>query len=340
MQVRLGETVQRRWSEHLLFDITSMATENPPRVLVKCIRAQDRTGRRQSPLIAPDVRATAEYAALQTIQQIIAAHGVTGLSAIQPIACLPEYGALAMEYRPGRDLLALIGQAVRPFPARDALTLARESASRAGQWLGLVHRELSTMAQQTSEVDEYTAAIVDQITSLKDNLAPEMTAVLERAIGCIEPAAGFGGMRISTVPLHGDFYPDNIVVIPNGDVYVVDTMLRFRGPAEDDVAKFLVGVDTLKLRVLFDRLVVRPEPLESIKEAFLSGYRQMSSCSEWLLAIALIRACVVRWSELSSVAATRRPRPLAVGLKGRINRFMSGRLAALVANVSQATRLQ
>jgi hypothetical protein len=117
-------------------------------------------------------------------------------------------------------------------------------------------------------------------------------------------------------------------------------MLRFRGPAEDDVAKFLVGVDTLKLRVLFDRLVVRPEPLESIKEAFLSGYRQMSSCSEWLLAIALIRACVVRWSELSSVAATRRPRPLAVGLKGRINRFMSGRLAALVANVSQATRLQ
>jgi aminoglycoside phosphotransferase (APT) family kinase protein len=132
---------------------------------------------------------------------------------------------------------------------------------------------------------------------------------------------------VRTLPLHGDFYPDNLVRTREGELYAVDTMLFARGPAEDDVARFLVGVDTLRTRIVLGDTLLPVGRLDEARRAFLDGYRSMRDIDTRLLAAGMARAALIRWAELRAAAALDRPAPLVALSRRRIDAFMRHRIA-------------
>src|SRR5437870_8171487 len=82
-EARLLARRQFRWSEHLLYDVHRDG-RTPLPVLVKRARAYDRRGRAQGTAVHPRVRALAEHGALETIDRIVRAAGVPGLTSVRP----------------------------------------------------------------------------------------------------------------------------------------------------------------------------------------------------------------------------------------------------------------
>lgn len=329
LEARLIRRRQFRWSEHLLFEIRGNG-RGAEHVLVKRVKVRDRRGRTQSPAIDPGARSLAEHAALRTLHRIFARSSSDGLMAVRPCGCFPELDAVAMDYLPGRHLLSLIARAARPVAGARAGARATVGAHDAGRWLGILHRSLAGgQGCEAVEGGSYARRYAAEVRSLARALPDPAAAMIQRASRGLETGIGRQA-RIRILPLHGDFYPDNVVLSRSG-LYAVDTTLWMRGPAEDDLARFLVGVDTLKLRVVAGAALVRSAPIERIQRAFLTGYRTVSEVIPELLVPAVVRACLVRWSELRSVAEIRLPAPIPALLRRRIDGFMTARLERALA---------
>jgi hypothetical protein len=327
-EARLVSRRQYRWSEHLLYGIHR--DRRPPLpVIVKRVKAHDRRGRPQGAAVHPRVRSLAEHGALDTIHRIVSAARVPGLTSIRPYACFSDLDAFAMEYRPGVTVRSLI--------TREASCLSRAGAQgaatashRAGEWLALVH---DALARQGLAVDveglAYVVHVGEELRSLAgDSLALD-DPLSHAAWSFVEDRIAATG-TVRTLPLHGDFYPDNLVRARDGDLYAVDTMLFARGPVEDDLARFLVGVDTLRTRILFGDTLVPVGRLEAVRRAFIDGYRAMRAIDPRLLAASLARALLVRWAELRAAAALDGPAPIVALSRRRIDGFMRARLVRLL----------
>jgi hypothetical protein len=323
-EARLVGRREFRWSEHLLFDLRRDPAASAERVLVKRVKVRDRRGRRQTPAGDPHARSVAEHAALVTLHRLFDSTPPDGLTAIRPRACYPDLDALAMDYRPGVHLLHIIARATRPFsraPERPVL----DAAHHGGRWLGFVHRALARSGQDGSlDGRMYAQTVSVEMRRLSSAMTRRVRFALESRWIPIQDR--LTATNLQTLPLHGDFYPENVVVADAGGVFAVDTTLNTRGPGEDDVARFLVGVDTLKPRLLAGDLAVQSHAVERIKRAFVDGYRTMRPASATVLEAAVVRAYLVRWSELRSVAALNYPTAVVSVLRGRIDAFMASRL--------------
>ena len=329
VEARLVERRQFRWSEHLLFEVRGNGN-GAERVLVKRVKAHDRRGRIQNPAIDPRARSLAEHAALDTIHRIFARTAIDGLIAVRPCGCFPELDAVAMDYRPGRHLLSMIARAARPLTGNRAHARAAEAAYRAGQWLALVHRALAAdPPPEAIPAARYAARFGEEMKALAAALPEPAGTLLSDADAALR-ASVRAAETVRILPLHGDFYPDNVVV-SSGGLYAVDTTLLARGPAELDLARFVVGVGTLKLHVIAGEAWVRSRPIERFQRAFLDGYRTLALVDASLLHPAIARATLMRWSELRSVAGIDLPAPVLALVRRRIDRFMAARLERALA---------
>ena len=156
----------------------------------------------------------------------------------------------------------------RPFRSGPALH-PRVLARAAGRWLRILHdTPTSTQIVRQGTREE----IVDAFAAFGSFLAAETDASQLEAV--IE--AGVGAVRrlpdpLPTVITHGDFAPRNILVDGSGRVAVIDLLARWQAPPFEDLAGFLVALQTSRANaatrgLLFGRTIARLEP------AFLSGY--------------------------------------------------------------------
>jgi tRNA A-37 threonylcarbamoyl transferase component Bud32 len=136
--------------------------------------------------------------------------------------------------------------------------------------------------------------------------------------------------------LHRDLYPENLVHVSDGRVYTVDTTLHQVGPVEEDIAKLLVGVDTLKQRLLAGSIAVRPDNVGAIKQAFVAGYCTQARFSPRILSLFRLLALTQRWIEVLSVLACKVPPVVASAIqRTRINPFMLAYLDSILAEFQQ-----
>lgn len=147
----------------------------------------------------------------------------------EPTGFLPEVGALAMEYIPGRPLSALLNYRglLRPAPLLDAIAAA-------GEFIRNVH-DLESFAPEPvnlhAEAQAVLSASIEKLRPWGLTLPPQVTRVLSE----VPPVV----VASRQVWLHGDFCPANVIVADDGSTVGIDPSLNAVGPPEEDLARFI-----------------------------------------------------------------------------------------------------
>lgn len=325
VRVELEERRNYRWSSHYVCRTVGRDGRRGPRVLVKQLKARDGAGRTQGACRAADDPVVLEFRALQRIFEQVSSAGVAEIGAVRPLAHLPEQAAIAMEYRPGRDLRTLIGRAAVPWANVGAIAVATSAVHAAGRLLAEVHRlgcDGAAANQQMAptwreQLDAVVPSAAESVVGL-----PVATR-LGNAVTLVSRLADAGESVVPRVLLHGDLYPDNFMLTADGKVLVVDTLLNQRGFAEEDVAKFIAGVEGLKHRILGGGWVCRAAVVEKMVAAFLAGYREAGCLIEARLERFRFVAGLRRWSELIANLRARLP-------AGVVRRLIAGKAAGFL----------
>jgi aminoglycoside phosphotransferase (APT) family kinase protein len=141
-------------------------------------------------------------------------------------------------------------------------------AELAGRWLRILHDSpATTPLTRQEDRSEIVAAFEAYRRYLATETGRDLSAVVKAGVD----AAGRLPDPLPTVLSHGDFAPRNILVGPSGRVAVIDLLARWKSPPYEDLATFLVALQTNRANaatrgLLFGRAAKRLEP------AFLKGY--------------------------------------------------------------------
>jgi aminoglycoside phosphotransferase (APT) family kinase protein len=254
-----------------LIRVRVVRTTGPPATLIvkagSAETAPDTSDRpRLVPMTDQSDRVQLEYEALRTVEARMAEVRDPRFVAVRPLGVLARSNALVMEEFDGEPLHRFL---VRR-PLRSGVAVAPSALARAtGRWLRILHDTPSS----TQDVRQGTRdEVVDAFDAFGSYLAAEKVSPhLDEVI-----EAGVASARrlpdpLPTVITHGDFAPRNILVDRSGRMAVIDLLLRWQAPAFEDLAGFLVALQTSRANaatrgLLFGRTIERLEP------AFLTGY--------------------------------------------------------------------
>ena len=201
--------VERRRST--LYFVGIAAQPGTTRWVVK----QPRTATRQHDLASP-LTAQAQYDALVVLHDVLNGQD-PHFSAPRPIAHLAEVGAFAMEFVEGRSIPQLVhARAVlKPRPALDAV------------------RSAAALLQALHADSTGAGAFIDHEKLANDGLV-DGGRVLQRVGLPVRPswfdATPQPQHTQTSVLLHGDFAPENVVITP-GATYCLDPALSWTRPA-------------------------------------------------------------------------------------------------------------
>lgn len=178
----------------------------------------------------------------------------------RPVGVMPDVNAYVMEYVTGTMVSSHI--ALRSVRAPHRLLHGMAEAAR-------VLKTVHTLEPALSEIV--------QLADLEDE-ARTTAAQLIRGAGLRVPSGGFfasssasRSATVSTVVLHGDFAPENVLVGDTG-TYCLDADLAEKGAAEKDVVRYLVMLYQEKFFVVGADVPPVQEMRRRAAAAFLSAY--------------------------------------------------------------------
>jgi aminoglycoside phosphotransferase (APT) family kinase protein len=217
------------------------------------------------PMTDPELRRGLEFEALKLVEARLREVGDDRLEAVRALGVLPKSNALVMEVFESEPFHRVLARKALGGndPGRSTTV-----AALAGRWLRILH-ESPTTTTLTRQRDR--AEIVGAFEAYLEYLAAETGRDLSAVVRAGVEAAGRLPDPLPTVLSHGDFAPRNILVGRSGRVAVVDLLARWKSPPYEDLATFLVALQTNRANaatrgLLFGRAAKRLEP------AFLKGY--------------------------------------------------------------------
>ena len=253
---------------------------------------------RLMPMTDPADRIELEFEALRTLDARLAEVDEPDLAAVRALGILPRSEALVMEAFEGQPLHRLLVRgSFRRVGALRPVNLART----AGRWLRVLHDTPTSgrpVRQGTRQevVDAFTAygAYLAREKSGFD-LRPVIDAGIEAVSRLPEP--------LPTVVSHGDFAPRNILVDDAGRLAVIDLLARWQAPPYEDLAGFLVSLETSRVNaatrgLVFGRAVERLEP------AFLAGYFGSAPVPRRAIRLYELLLVLDKWSARASRAGS------------------------------------
>ncbi len=307
-----------RWSEHLVYQISGRDVPSS-KILVKLPNLQYRKRRRQDVGFQPANAGKLEFEALASIYKHLGDQRPKGVTAVRPLAYFSDIDALVTEYLGGENLLSLLEQAgafLGVFSNQDAI---KQVAFDAGRLLACLHQSpYQTLPKiQVVDVSSFKSKLVrkrDRLLCLYPCLALERR-ILE-AENLIAHLLRETESSVAVTRLHGDYYPENIVRLPDGCVFTVDTTLHQVDPVEEDIAKFLTGVEISKRNLLFGSAGLHKTVAANASRAFLTGYQSVGKCNRRVLPAFQFLAMMQRWIEVLEVMRERLPLAM-VAILGR-----------------------
>ena len=277
--------VERRRST--MYFVGDAAQPGATRWVVK----QPRTATTQHDLASP-LSAEEQHDALVALHDVFGGHD-TRFSTPRPIALLAEAGAFAMEFVDGRSIPQLLNAraVLKPRPSIDAV------------------RSAAALLRALHAMQPAPNALVDTERPTDDALG-DGRHVLQR-VGLPLRSSWFEAAPLprrtqTSVLLHGDFAPENIV-IASGATYCLDPALASRGPRELDVVRFLTML--CDARLFFNTLAAGPvgRLRRRIAAEFVESYYGSAGRPTSLQPL-LVHALALRWAQKHDHIFERRAR--------------------------------
>lgn len=328
-----------QWSRHLIFKINDGHGDDGEGILAKILLSRDSGGHVQGAVRPEKDALELEYRALVLLYEHLGSGELGGVTAVRPLAIFPDINVLILDYLPGRNLLNLILAAARPWAKQSVVQSAINAACHGGRLLGTIHqiRRASYPSKEIFDWEDYCQRMDEKVEVLSARVVGDnVRKRLFRLRQTVRELISHLREEITVSFLHYDLYPENLVQLPNGRVYTVDTTLHQVGVVEEDVAKFLVGVDTLKQRVLAGSLVIRSSTLEAIKRSFLDEYSTHVQTSPRILLLYMLLAAVQRWIEILVTLVWKAPTVVATAIQQtRISPYMLAVVDSVSVNLER-----
>ncbi|RYD48062.1 MAG: aminoglycoside phosphotransferase family protein, partial [Verrucomicrobiaceae bacterium] len=225
---------------------------------VICLKIITRPGRK-----SPDARqlhaALLHYHARSDHEQ--------GFTVPRPYGCIPELGAVIMEWVEGKTFGELLKK--EQFNTRKR----HEDIRKVAGWLRWFHSQSDF--QPASVADGKQLEVIIKVFEENSGLKPAATAhdpMLRRFIGIAgRHAAVLDEVEVDSAILHGDFKPTNLLFSGKGTVVGIDFLGVRRGPVIQDICRFLIDLDFYR-NLVRRSYALSPGSRSNDFEAFLSAY--------------------------------------------------------------------
>jgi hypothetical protein len=226
------------------------------------------------PLPTFDERALLEYRALRSIDDYFGSLGDSRFGAIRVLDIMRHPKTIIMLENTDPSLRSLFAGTNRWRHLRGKGSNLETAFSHAGAWLKAYSRmpraETELLIRHTHR-DDFVASIGGFTRFLSSATGDELfLESLSRTVCALardtlpeELPLGLG---------HGDYAMRNILVGPGSRITAFDTGARWRVPVYEDVAYFLVTLESNRLQVFSQGLAVHPRSIQSYRKAFLTGY--------------------------------------------------------------------
>jgi aminoglycoside phosphotransferase (APT) family kinase protein len=282
---------------------------------------------RLQPLTPSIDRARHEFGALRALEEHIARIRHPSLSAIEAMGLTAGGTVLVMADFTGRplsrDVVSLIGRR----PSRPTI----DRFASAGALLRAIH---DLRVGDDHPVRQGSAT---EVVEAFDALGTYLSQATGRAeLGAIASVgARSAGALSDPVPLvltHGDYAPRNLLVDRNGRLAVIDLLGRWRAPAYEDIAAFLVALRTGRLNAAVGGLALA-RSIDRLEASFLEGYFGASPVSRNPIRIYELLLTLDKWAArvVRSGSASRSRQ----ALETMIDRYFWRRARGLAASLRQ-----
>jgi hypothetical protein len=259
------------------FDLTAETPSGRRLLVVKIPRWEGAPTLEAALDAGPQEGTEREHATLEALAAAVAGSGDPGLTAVLPVAYLPEINAVITERLEAVPLRCRLGR----WPGSEGRQA--EALRRTGRALRLYHDHVAGAADGVWNGQALAAELEGEARSGRIP-APWLAALASLARQARERHGGPALVGAA----HGDFNLANVLVTRDGRVAVLDPNL-VPGPLLADAAKLLTDLRMRRSRVLTFGLLGR-KGLAAAEAAFLEGYGPADrSLLAFLRAVATVR---------------------------------------------------
>jgi len=266
------------------------------------------TGIDSRPRLAPGptdyrVKPWLEYTALKAIYEYFEKLGNPSLGAIRVLDFIQNTQTIVMDEHRDPSLRSLFAKTNCLNDLRGRAPDLRRAFFNAGVWL----KTYSTLPKTENVItrlphrDDFNESVIIFTDFLSQVFGD--TSFFQRVEKIVIPAAE--ELMPCELPLgigHGDYAMRNILVGENDRVTAFDTCAKWRAPIYEDIAYFLVQLETNGLQVLSQGFAIDSRTLAAYQREFLAGYFGETHIPIEVIRLFQIQSLLDSWS--SQVAIT------------------------------------
>ena len=249
----------------------------------------------------PDIqeKARLEHQTLSAVYKRFTRLQDARFTAIRVYGHLPSERAVIMEHLTGASSLQTLFVKSSGLTGRSARHKLQKAFHHTGAWLRIYHESPAlphTMVRhrQRSDFEQSTSSFVDYLASRLDD-----RTWLERLFRQLEQAAK--SSLPDQLPLglsHTDFAPRNILVRADGPVAVCDTLGRWLAPIYEDVAHFLIALETSERQMNSQGLLADRGLIARCRNEFLNGYCGTSEWNSTAVRLFEVQLLLCKWANV------------------------------------------
>lgn len=211
-------------------------------------------------------------------------------SAVRPVAYLEDFDAVAMEYAPGRPYRRTLRRTVlAPQPALGA-------AAAAGDALRRLHRHARAFQ---APVDLYSLA--EEVREAEASVLQPSGLRLPDEVGRVLDEVPKAEVFHDRVAMHGDFAPNNLILMDADQVVMIDLSLVDVGLPEDDLARFLAVMSSYSVFIPGSVLPRVRRLRRELESAFRSGYGA-AEMETAVMELRLLKQYALRWRRIRELS--------------------------------------